>query len=182
MLPTQTTLFSIASILEKAAIQNGSQVADLGSGRSLVFLQTLLKTVGRNGTVYAVDVLPDVIESLSRDIAHHGHLNAKAIKGDLETDNGVPLSSDLLEAAFIINTLHQSRNSLGFLQEAKRLLKPGGKLVIVDWDNSQSPFGPGPELRISKKNVEETLEISGFSTLDHFTPGPYHYGIVALVN
>ncbi len=182
MLPAKTALLSIESILEKAHLNDGYTVADFGCGRSLILIQALLHIIGRNGYVYGIDILPEIIESVSSDLRHHKHSNAEALRGNLEKENGIPLPDNILDAGFLINTLHQSGNSLSMIREASRLIKPGGRLVVVDWDSKPSPIGPSLEARLNKDQTIEILEANKLEALDHFEAGPYHYGIAALVN
>ncbi len=176
-IPTKTSLFLFDSILEKSKIQDGYRVADLGCGKSLSFLYSLSKLVGKDGKVYGVDILPEVIESLNSDISHHKLHSISSIKGDIE--KSINLEEKSINTAFLINTLNQANNSLAMLQEAKRLLHPEGRLVIVDWHPSESPFGPLLSQRLSSDQVINTIDVAGLKLLDQFEPGLYHYGIVA---
>lgn len=178
VLPTKTSLISIDLILDKAGIELGQKAADLGCGRSLFFLYALSSLVGKDGEIFGVDILPEAIDSISRDIKHHHLQSIKILKGDLEKTNGIPLPSHLVDAAFLINTLHQATDSLAMLREARRLLKTKGKLIVVDWETIASPLGPDRIHRIAKDDLMERLELCDLKALDHFVAGPYHYGIV----
>lgn len=177
VVPTKTSLISIDTIIEQGSVRANARVADLGCGRSLFFLYALSTLVGKNGLVYGVDVLPEVVESAERDISHHRLASIKMLRADLEPQNGVPLPTGSIDAAFLINTLHQSHNSLAMMTEALRLVKKGGHLVIVDWSASLSPLGPKPSQRLAHEHVIEMAEMIGTKRLDKFNPGLYHYGI-----
>ena len=176
-IPTQTSLFHFDTILEKSNIQDGYIVADLGCGKSLSFLYSLTKLVGKDGKVYGIDILPEVIESLNSDISHHKLHSISSLKGDIEKN--LDLKANSINTAFLINTLNQANDSLAMLKEAKRLLHPEGRLIIVDWNSSESPFGPLPSQRLSSEHVINTIDVAGLKLLDQFEPGLYHYGIVA---
>lgn len=179
ILPTKTSLISIDEIIKHAAITEGTNVADLGCGRSVFFLYALSALVGKNGTVYGVDILPEAIDSARRDVIHHRLSHISIIQGDLEKENGVPIPGSSLSAAFLINTISQSTDTQKMIQESARLLLPTAKLIIVDWKKEASPFGPLDSQRVEAKHVIELLEIYGLRVLDQFAAGPYHYGIVA---
>ncbi len=175
-LPTKTSLISIDLILEQAKVSSAIEVADLGCGRSTFFLYALSKLVGKNGIVNAVDILPEVIESLRRDIAHHNIQGIKVITADIENQQ-LPLPEASQKAVFLINTLSQSSDSLGMLTHATRLVSEGGRLIIVDWNDSASPIGPSQDRRIPLNSIIEMLSLLGHTKLDQFEAGPYHYGI-----
>lgn len=177
-IPTQTSLLFLDDILNKGKIIEGSTVADLGCGRSLLFLYSLAKKVGKDGKVYGVDILPEVIESVQRDINHHSLSEVSAIQGDLEKYQGVDLKDNSLEVAFLINTLNQVSDTTSLLKEVTRILKDSGRLIIVDWHQKESPIGPLLTQRLSLEQIKKALDLAKFSILDEFPAGDYHYGLV----
>lgn len=177
-IPTKTSLLVIDEIINKGAISEGSVVADLGCGRSVLFLYSLAKKVGKAGRVYGIDILPEVIESAERDMKHHGLHEVSIIKGDLEKYNDVAIANNAIEIAFLINTINQISDTTSLFNEVSRILKKSGKLIIVDWHKSESPFGPMNSQRVSISQLKKALDVSKFSILDEFEAGPYHYGLV----
>lgn len=174
-IPTKTSLFLFTDILKKADIKEGDKVADLGCGRSLFFLHNLKNLVGEDGHVYGVDILPEVIESLQRDIRHYDLRDITILKSNIEERNNT-LSDNSLQAAFLLNTLYQVNDSLAALTEATRVLEKNGKLVIVDW-LPESSLGPQVEQRVSKPHIKKIAEILNLNLVDEFEPGRYHYGL-----
>lgn len=176
-IPTKTSLLTFPLILEKANIQEGDTVVDLGCGRSLFFLHNLAQLVGKDGKVYALDILPEVINSLQRDINHYKLDRVIAQQANLEVKNEL-LEDGLFQAVFIINTLHQITDNLSAIKEARRLLHPAGKLVIIDWHPTYSPLGPRLEQRIESDHVKDMANLLNLTLLEEFNPGPYHYGLI----
>ncbi len=177
-IPTQTSLLFLDEILNKSDINEGSVVADLGCGRSLLFLNLLANKVGKEGVVYGVDILPEVIESIERDIKHHGLQEVSIVQGDLEKLNGVSINNNAIDIAFLVNTINQIADTTSLLQEVTRILKDSGKLIIIDWHQSESPIGPIQGQRISLQQIKKVLNSAKLSILDEFEAGPYHYGLV----
>lgn len=175
-IPTKTSLLLFDKILEAGKVEKGHTVADLGCGRSLFFLSALAKLVGKEGRVYGVDILPEVIESLRRDIAHHNLSSIKALEADLE-QKAHELLDNSLSTAFLINTLNQASNTLAIIQEAHRLLDSEGILVIVDWTPLQSPFGPHLSQRLDPEQIKDIATMTNLQLCSEFTAGPYHYGL-----
>lgn len=175
-IPTTTSLLLFDKILEAGQIKEGHTVADLGCGRSLFFLWSLAQLVGKEGIVYGVDILPEVVESLQRDIAHHKLHTVKALQADLEEKNGRILDTSL-SAAFLLNTLHQTSDSLAAMEQASRLLEKNGILVVVDWLPIRSPFGPHHSQRLDPDQIKTIGEMVNLQLCNEFTAGPYHYGL-----
>ena len=177
-IPTKTSLLLFDTILSKGDIKEGSVVADLGCGRSLFFLYSLAKRVGKDGKVYGVDILPDVIESLERDLNHHSINEISILRANLENQSEVNLKNESVYVAFLINTLNQAANTTSMLNEAIRILTKTGRLIIVDWHSENSPMGPLQSQRISISQIKKVIDASGLTILDEFEAGDYHYGLV----
>lgn len=176
-IPSKTSLLLFTDILDQAEIKDGDKVADLGCGRSLIFLNNLAKQVGENGEVHGIDIHPEIVESLERDIKHYDLRKIKVTKSDLEKEN-TQFINNYFQALFFINTLHQISDSLAALSEAYRILDNKGKLVIVDWLKKESPFGPHMEQRIEKSHLAKIASLLNLNITSQFEPGPYHYGLV----
>jgi len=80
-----------------------------------------------------------------------------------------------LDRALLVNTLHQSEKKIEILREAIRLLKRGGKLLIVEWKNIDLPLGPSPERRINLDSLKAAAPKLGLGLQEEFEAGPYHY-------
>lgn len=180
ILPTKTSLIAIDAILEKGNIQEGSRAADLGCGRSIFFLYALSTLVGPAGKVFGIDILPEALDSATRDVKHHSLSTISILQGNLETERGVPLNDGTISSAFLINTLSQASDTIAMLRESARILNENGRLVIVDWLPSESPFGPDMRHRLSSDDLLKALDVSGLKVLDQFEAGPYHYGAVVI--
>jgi len=177
-LPHQTSLFSFETTLSKAGLSHDHTVADFGSGKSMNFLYALRSALGKKGHIFAIDILPEVIEHIEREIKHHDIEGLTLLQANIEAKNGVPLSEAALDRIFIINTLHQISDTIALFNEAKRLLKETGQIIVVDWALTPSPLGPNSSRRLSAKSVIETALFGGLTLKAQFLPGPYHYGLV----
>lgn len=177
-IPTKTILFSFDTILEKSDLRQGQIVADFGCGKSLFFLYALLALVGKEGRVYGIDVLPEVVETIIREVQYHNLPGIVPVLGNLDNSRGVQIPDKQIDRGFIINTLHQSSDILSMLSESSRIIKTGGLLIIIDWENSESPIGPHKNRKIDHEAIKEAAEMTNLELLDHFKPGAYHYGLI----
>ena len=88
------------------------------------------------------------------------------------------LEPNVLDIALLVNTLYQSQKRTEVLRETVRLLKPGGKLVIVEWKNISLPFGPPLESRVEKENLKKAAPKLGLKLEEDFFAGSCHYGLI----
>lgn len=165
-------------ILSKAQIKEGDKVADLGCGASGHFVFPSSRMVGGGGKVYAVDVLKHTLEVIKKRAEKENFSNVEEVWTDLEVFKGAGIESESVDVALLINTLFQSSKRAAILREAVRLLKKGGNLLVVEWENSDSPLGPPPEARIKKDSLKATAQKLGLKAEEEFNAGNYHYGIL----
>ncbi len=171
-------LFDINLILNKLKIRESFKVADLGCGKFEYFVKPLAERVGDNGLVYAVDILQDTVEDVKKSAWEHNLKQVKAIWSDLEIFKGTKINSSSLDIVLIVNVLNQSNNRKEILQEAIRMLKTNGLLLIVDWQLTASPLGPEPNRRVNPEAVKETAPKLGLKLIEEFNPGPYHFALI----
>lgn len=171
-------LIDVDLILEKAGLKEGMNIADLGCGTTGHFVFPASEIVGDKGNVYAVDILRTVLHNLNKRIKQENIKNVKTIWSDLEIFGATKLDSSVLDIALLVNTLYQSRKRVEMLREAIRLLKQGGKLVVVEWKNISLPFGPPLESRVDKENLKNGVSKLGLKLEEDFFAGSCHYGLI----
>lgn len=173
-------LFDIEKIISKMKISEGQSVADLGCGNFGFFVWPLAKFVGRRGTVYAVDILKSGLDEIKRRALKDNFPQVKTIWSNLEIFKATEIETNSLDAALLINVLHQSDKKADILRESLRMLKRGGQLMIVEWGNNESPLGPKPTKRIRLESLKLAAEKLGLDLKEEFLAGPYHYGIILI--
>lgn len=172
------TLLDIKLILKKADIKERMMVADLGCGSIGYFVFPLSRIIGSHGTVYAVDILKNTLETIDRRKKQENLPNVKTIWSNLEIFNATAIESGSLDAGFLINTLYLSRKRVEIIRESVRMLKKGGTLVIVEWINADLPFGPPAEERVHAESLKSGATRLGLRLEDEFIAGNYHYGLI----
>jgi ubiquinone/menaquinone biosynthesis C-methylase UbiE len=174
----KTILFDIDKIIDKMAIEERQRVAELGCGNFGFFTFPLAKLVGKNGIVYAVDIIKSFLEEIKNRAKEQNLPQIQTIWSNLEVFKGAKIESSSLDRAFLINVLHQSDKRAEIIREAYRLLKTKGKLMIVEWSATDSPLGPPPERRLKLESLKAATLKLGFDIEDEFLAGPYHYGLM----
>ncbi len=157
-------------------IDYGMKVVDLGAGSGFYTIESA-KLVGPSGRVYAVDVQQDLLNKIKTGGALAGLHNIEVIWGNIEKIGGTKLREAIADRIILSNTLFQiavaDRDNLAL--EAKRLLKSGGKLLVVDWE-SASPLSP--KTLIPRMLAEGIFQKVGFQIEKTFDAGDHHYGII----
>lgn len=100
-------------------------IADLGAGESV--LSQLLARRAKH--VYCVDSSPRMVEFGTELARKHGIENLSYSLGDIEE---VPLADASVDLALLSQALHHARKPRRAVEEAYRILRPGGRLIILD--------------------------------------------------
>lgn len=174
----KSALFDIANILGKMSIAEKQHIAELGCGNFGFFVFPLARLVGRQGKIYAVDILKDTLAEIKSRSTKENLPQIETVWSNLEIFKATKIETNSLDSALIINVLHQSTKRSEIIREATRLLKRGGKLLIIDWKNSDIPFGPAPDQRVNLENLKATVLKMNLAIADEFNAGPYHYGLI----
>jgi ubiquinone/menaquinone biosynthesis C-methylase UbiE len=164
-------------IVSSLDLTPGAQVADFGAG-SGHWAVALSKLIGSSGKVYAVDVKK---ESLAAIRSHAKLLNINTIEtiwADLETPRSTTLKDQSIDLVLISNVLFQVEKKEALLQEAWRIIKSGGKLAIVEWDETESLQALPTLQRVPRQEIERMLQTIGFQFGKEFAAGSHHYGLL----
>lgn len=165
------------NVIKSIGVELGMQVADFGSGPGFYSIP-LAKAVGPNGRVYALDVQKSMLELVRSKARQARLLNIVTMWADLETARGSGLAENTVEVVIISNILFQAENKKEMLTETFRILKPGGKIAVIEWDSSAGGTGPTSD-KIVKREVAETLLVdTGFTRKKEFYAGDNHYGLL----
>lgn len=166
-------------------VREGQSVADLGAG-SGAYTFPIAEALGPTGRIYAIDVQKDLLRRISNEATRRGLKNVEVLWADLEVPRSSKLADGSMDLVLISNLLFQVPDKLPLLREARRIVKPGGIVVIIDWSDSFGPSGRfrasgmGP-LREDVVNKESALKLAKEATLTldrEFTAGAHHYGLV----
>ena len=163
--------------VEQLGLQSGMKVADLGSGSGFYALAAA-RAVGDKGKVYAVEVQKDLLEKLKKEATHQGLHNIEVIWGDIERQGGTKLRDQAVDAVIAANVLFQVENKKEFAGEIKRILKPKGRLMLIDWSNSYGGMGPALGQVVTRVSGREPFESLGFIFERDIRPGSHHWGVI----
>jgi ubiquinone/menaquinone biosynthesis C-methylase UbiE len=161
-------------VLAALKLKPGEVIADIGAG-SGYFSFRLAHHVGAKGKVYAVDVSPDMIRYINRRIRDTKTTNVVSILA--EPDD--PLLADRsVDRFFICDVWHHVEDQAKYLSLMKKMLKPGGEVVMVDFHKKELPFGPPLQMKIAREDLIKQMESNGYRLNREYTFLPYQYFLV----
>ena len=159
-------------ILNQLNLEQNMIACDLGCGAG-GWAIPLAKKINK-GRVIAIDILKEPLSVLKNKASANRLFNIDAVLFDIE--QGVKLQDFSLDLVLIANFLFEVEQKEKILREAMRILKPKGKLLIVDW-RANSIMGP-KEGRISLEQVKKMSQDIGFKIDREIDAGAFHWGII----
>ena len=140
-------------------IPKGATVADIGAGSG--YITMLLSTaVGPTGHVYANDVQPQMIEMLRRRLAAKKIANVTLVQGDVDDPKLPPSSVDL---ELMVDVYHELSRPQVMLRRLREALKPGGRLVLLEYRKEDPAIPIRPEHKMSVRDAKMEVEAEGFT-------------------
>ncbi len=158
-------------VLKELNLKKDLVAADFGCGSGGWVLP--LAQILKDGKVYAIDILEEPLSALRSKMKTFKISNIEPTKADVEKSS--KLFDNSCNLVLITNLLFEVDNISNVLEEAKRVLKDKGQLLIVDWQHGSSL---GPEKKISVDNIKQAAEKIGFQFKKEFKAGIYHWGLI----
>ena len=164
-------------VMTALGIKPGEVIADIGAG-SGYFTFRLALHVGDKGKVYAVDVSPDMILHINRRIRE---LNVSNVVTVLSDPDDPLLPDHSIDRFFFSESWHHIENKTKYLALMKRMLKPAGEVVMIDFQKKDLPVGPPLQMKIAKEDLIKQMETHGFRLQKEYTFLPYQYFLIFTV-
>ena len=169
------TWYNPEAILNEAGLREGMTFVDVGCGDGFFTLLAAQALEG-HGTVFCVDVDLEAIERLKAKAEKHHLTNIRAKVAAAEETVFCQACADVV---FYSMVLHDFTDPAQVLQNARKMLKPTGAVVDLDWKKLAMPFGPPVQIRFTEEKATELIKQAGFSVESAKEAGPYHYMIIA---
>jgi putative heme-binding domain-containing protein len=162
------------SLLNLLEIPAGATLAEIGSGTGY-FTWRLADRVGPKGKVFAVDVQQKMLDLTAETVKKHQLSNVQLVLGG---DNDPHLPAASLDLVFIANAYHEFSNPEAIITAVNRALKPGARLVIIEFAEGH-PFGPQDKAeRMTINQIRAEIEPLGFELDRVLELLPIQHGLI----
>ncbi len=142
-------------------------IADIGAGTGY-FSRRFARHAGK---VLAVDIDAKLLAIAAKDAPPN-------LTTVLASPDDPKLARNSVDTVFFCDVLHHIANRPAYYAKLRSALKPGGRMVIVDFHKRPLPVGPPPAMKLSPEEVEKELETAGFRKTGSFAMLAHQYYLV----
>ncbi len=168
-------LIQPSEVLSQLELRDNIEVADFGCGNG--YYSVPLAKMIPQGNVYALDVVKETLEAVISAAKLENIENIETIHCNLEILGASKLKDESIDLVLMRNILFQSEKKAEMIKEAKRILKPAGQLVLLEWIPNAS-MAPKEGWLISKEEAQKLIETEGMSLNKELVMDNQHYGLV----
>lgn len=161
--------------LKVMSLKEDDIMIDIGCGTGY-FTLPASEITGPAGKVIGVDISQEMLDKVRSKINGIGH-NIELVLSD---SAGLPVKDSQGTFALLANVLHEAEDMMGMLAEASRVLKPGGRLAIIEWEKTEMSIGPPIEHRLHHEEIMRLVMDSGFTMAKVSPAGDYHIACSAI--
>ena len=172
--PKRVAELKIDEVVAAMKLQPGQVVADIGAGSGLLSVP-VARAVGPTGRVYAVEIDAGFFPAIKKRAGDNGVTNVQTVLGEF-TDPKLPARD--VDVAFFHDVLHHVQNRAPYLKTLAGYLKPGGRIVVVDFEGGKGPHASDPELQVPREQLSAWMKAAGLSLADDVKLFPEKYVLV----
>lgn len=147
-------LINLEGIIKELNLPDQSTIVDIGIGTGL-FSEGFLNKL-TSSKVFGFDISEEMVKWVNENRVPH--LN-KRLKVDVMGENEIPLDENFADLVFMITVHHELENPVNLLNDAKRVLKDNGQLLICDWKEGVHKHF------VTKESIKNDLKSSGFNNI-----------------
>lgn len=157
-------------ILKDFGIVSEGVLLDIGCG--IGYFTIPAAELLKNGKAIGIDIMKEMIEHAEGRAVGIENLEFKKCE-----EYEFPIESQSIDNVFVCNVMHEIEDKVMYLQEIKRVLKPGGSLSIVDWEKKVTEQGPPVDERVSVEEISELFTSNNFVFDKAVDINVNHYGV-----
>ncbi len=159
-------------IASKLDIEKPGVIIEIGAGTAFFSIAFFKKY--KPSSMYACDI-SDVMTDWVRANVSSGYPGIIPVKSQ---EHNVPLDNEISDLVFMINLHHELEDPDLSIKESFRLLKPGGKIFIVDWKKKEMDEGPPLKIRCVPESVKKQIENAGYKSVKIYDDMQKHFLVV----
>jgi len=161
-------------VVRALSLRPGQAACDVGAGPGY-FTFPVAGAVGETGRVHAFDVDPRILDSLRQRLRRTDLRNVTPVLALSDDPLLPPAACDLV---LIVDTYHHFPDGPAYLRRLARSLKPGGRIVNIDFHKRELPVGPPPEHKLTREEFLAQAKAAGLALSEEHTFLPYQYFLV----
>jgi len=167
--PERHKLLQPEKTLARLGLRSGMTFVDIGAGTGF-FSRAASEVVGKKGKVYALDMSEEMIEILKRNgVCDNMHV----LRSE---EYRLPVADAEGDIAFLSTVLHENTDVRKLLDEASRVTKPSGKIIIIEWKKQDEESGPPKTERLGEEELLQQLP--SYEIVDRGEVTKSHYYLV----
>ena len=167
--PKRLKILNPEVIWTKADLRDAEVIVDIGAGTGFFALPFSKKL--KAGKVYACDTSDVMIEWMKNNLPVESQRIIIPLK---MAESSVPLPDGIADLIYMINLHHELEDPIMVIKESLRLLRDGGKIIIIDWKKQETPEGPPLAIRVTEETIESQMLACGFTNIKKHSVLPYH--------
>lgn len=146
-----------AAVVKAMNLKPGDVVADIGAGTGY-FTRHIAAAVGPSGKAIGMDIEPGMVKYMEEDARK---LNLKNYEARVVKTDDPELGTGSTDVIFLCDTYHHIENRVEYFRNIAISLKPGGRVVVVDFIKD-TDFGPPRDHKMAKEVVIEEMQKAGY--------------------
>jgi len=167
--PRRVAELAPAATLARLGLRDGQTLCDIGAGSGLFSLAAARIT---SGAVWAADIDAELLAELDTRARAEGLANLHILP---VSGCAYPIPDGSADWALLVTVLHEIPARHALLAELRRLLKPAGRAVLVEFHAGRTPMGPPPAHRLGAPEAESLFTGAGFAKEQEFSLGENLY-------
>jgi ubiquinone/menaquinone biosynthesis C-methylase UbiE len=171
--PDRLNILDPQKIWNFMGVESPSVIIDIGAGTG--FMTEALSRNVPDAQISAFDIEPLMVEEMKKRFYGNDNIHARLME-----ENILPHIDENVDVVWMINLYHEIHKPFKLLREVKRVLKPDGKFLIIDWAKKPEACESGPPFdhRVDEATITSGLVDRDFRNIRATHDFPDHLGII----
>lgn len=161
--------------LTRLGFKKGDTMADIGCGTGLFTFPAAEISLPGN-KIYAIDISQEMLNEVNSQAEKENLHNIVPVKSE-EYDSG--LKDETADFVLLCTVLHEVDDKHRLLSEAARICRRGGTVAVIEFNETNTDFGPPISHRLSRANVEELLKDADLTVTQDIDISETFYAVAA---